>query len=259
MVDRRLVLEHASTGQAHTLSGAELAGDRVLHLLGLMSGHEWQHTLQEPEDAAFTVNGLTVTRSANTGLTDVIEGVTLSLAADAAGKTATLTVSADASSARTAIDTFLTSFNSLQTYLQEKTRVETLTTGSSTTYTRGPLSDESIFSSLRGELFSHFISVAANSGTLQSLREIGIGIDGNLQAKVTDAARLEAALTHDRSQVIGLLDAIMTRFDRALSRFTLPGSGYMAASLQTLDAKITEADRQPPRITAPARTGPRAG
>jgi len=244
VVDRRLVLEHASTGQAYTLSGAELAGDRVLHRLGLMSGHEWQHTLQEPEDVAFTVNGLAVARSANTGLTDVIEGVTLNLAADAAGKTAALTVSADAGSARTAIDTFLTRFNSLQTYLQEKTRVETLATGGGTTYARGPLSGESVFSSLRGELFNHFISAAANSGSLQSLREIGIGIDDNLQAKVTDAARLEAALTRNRSQVIGLLDAIMTRFDRALSRFTQPGSGYMAASLRTLDVEITEADRE---------------
>jgi flagellar hook-associated protein 2 len=244
VVDRRLVLEHASTGSANTLSGAELAGGAVLQKLGLKTGADWTHVLQKAGDAAFTVNGLPVTRAANTGLTDVIEGLTLNLAADAAGKTATLTVGTDTGSARMAIDTFLTRFNSLQTYLQDKTRVDTTTSGGVTTYTRGPLSSDSIFASLRGELFTHFISPASNAGALQSLREIGLSIDDNLQAKVTDSAKLEAALAGNRANVVSLLDAAMTRFDQTLSRFTQAGSGYMQSSLQAMDVEISEADQE---------------
>lgn len=244
VVDRRLVLEHARTGSANTLSGADLAGGTVLQQLGLRSGGDWRHVIQNAGDAAFTVNGLPVTRSANTDLTDVIEGVTLNLAADALGKTATLTISADPSSARAAIDTFLTRFNSLQTHLQDKTRLETTTSGGATTYTRGPLASDSVFSRLRGELFNLFISPASNAGALQSLREIGISIDDNLQARVTDTAKLEAALTGNRSNVISLLDAVMARFDQTLNRFTQAGSGYLASSLQSLDTALSEADRE---------------
>jgi flagellar hook-associated protein 2 len=244
VVDRRLVLEHAHTGSANTLSGTDLAGGTVLQQLGLRSGGNWLNVLQNAGDAAFTVNGLPVTRSANTGLADVIDGVTLNLAADAAGKTATLTVSADSGNARAAIETFLTRFNSLQAYLQDKTRVETITSGGATTYTRGPLASDSVFSSLRGELFNLFISPAGNAGALQSLREIGIVVDDSLQAKVTDANKLEAALTGDRSNVMNLLDAVMARFDRTLSRFTQAGSGYMASSLRSLDTALAEADRE---------------
>lgn len=244
VVDRRLVLEHASTGSANTLSGAELAGGTVLQQLGLKNGGGWLHTLQAADDAAFTVNGLPVTRGANTGLTDVIEGVTLNLAADAPGKTATLSVVADSGSARAAIDTFLTRFNSLQTYLRDKTRVDTITAGGVTTYTRGPLASDSVFSSLRGELFNHFISQINNAGALKGLREIGISIDDNLQARVTDPAKLEAALTGTRANVVSLLDAAMTRFDQTLSRLTQAGSGYMAASLQAMETQLTDADRE---------------
>jgi flagellar hook-associated protein 2 len=244
VVDRRLVLEHASTGSANTLSGVELAGGTVLQQLGLKTSTGWTHVIQNAGDAAFSVNGLPVTRAANTGLTDVIDGLTLNLAADAQGKTATLTVNPDASSARAAIDTFLTRFNSLQTYLQDKTRVDTTTSSGVTTYTRGPLSSDSIFASLRGELFTHFISPASNAGALQSLREIGLSIDDNLQAKVTDSAKLEAALTGNRANVVSLLDAAMTRFDQTLSRFTQVDSGYMAASLQAMETQLTDANHE---------------
>jgi flagellar capping protein FliD len=50
--------------------------------------------LQVAQNAKFQVNGMDVSRASNSNLTDVIDGVTVNLASDAAGKTANLTITA---------------------------------------------------------------------------------------------------------------------------------------------------------------------
>jgi flagellar capping protein FliD len=143
---------------AHKMSPATERRDGADHRPGHPSGQRSTrrrarrrvYTLQEAANAVFKVNGLTVTRSQNSGLTDVITGVTLNLAADAeAGKKATLTVNTDWSAARSAVDSFITKFNEVQTFIALKSSVESTTISGVTTYTRGTLADDNAFGDLR--------------------------------------------------------------------------------------------------------------
>lgn len=229
IVDRQLVLSAGSTGTTYSLSASNIidngAGGTsgVLHDLGILAAGSTNFkyaAIQPASNASMTVNGISVTRSANSGLTDVISGVTLNLAADAGGRSATVTVNKDVSGARTAINNFITQFNSVQTYLEAKTAVTSTTTGDQVTYSRGALADDTVFSELRANLFSKFISEYANSGAYQSLRNIGITIDDNLTASVSDSDKLEQALSSDLDSVTALMDEVMGEFDTTLGRFT---------------------------------------
>jgi flagellar hook-associated protein 2 len=239
VVDRRLVLENANGGSGNLLAASDVSGG-VLTSLGVLSGGAFANVLQTPSNAVFTVNGLPISRTRNTGLDDVIHGITLNLSAAAAGKTFDLDVNADSTPEKTAISAFIEKFNALQSYLEEQTRVEITRSGTENSYYRGPLSGDSVFSDLRSQLFTAFIEPAANAGSFRSLREIGVTIDDNLKASLSDSAKFEAALTNKRGDVVKLLDAAMTKIDTLLGRFTASGSGFMSTQFQSLDTQQAE-------------------
>lgn len=252
VVDNMLILASRSSGAAHQIIASDLTGSVLSDLKILGAGGQegdldatdgFTYTLQKGTDASFKVNDITVTRSSNTSLTNVISGVTLNLAADAEGKTATLTVGSSFSAARSAVDTFIEKFNSLQSYLYQKTAVDSTTVSGVTTYARGALADDNIFSELRGDLF-YTVMTNVESGGLKSLREIGLGLDDNLQASIIDSAKLETALNSDLNNVKTLLDGVMNAIDNKLSRFTGTTSeqGYMDKAISNFTTEISEVD-----------------
>ena len=225
VVGTQLVLTAAHTGTAHTMIYDDQIG------LGFTDTD-----LQTALDAEFLVNDLSFSRSSNTGISDVVIGLTLNFAPDAEGKVATLTVEKDTESLRGTIDTFLESFNSLQTYIQDKTSVEQTGDG---IYTRGSLSNDFIFSDLRSNLFSSFISDYTTTGSFASLRELGITIDDNLNATITDSAALEDALENNLDDVAALLDQVMGDVDSTLDRFT-GADGYLDGAVDTFDDQLSD-------------------
>jgi flagellar hook-associated protein 2 len=242
VVDRQLVLTAKATGLGSAISVSNYAGT-VLNSLGVLTaGGAIKNVMQTAQDAEFVVNGLTVHRGRNTGLSDVISGVTLNLAGDAEGRSATLRVSTDTGPARAALDAFVSKFNAVTSYLQAKSTVSAVTTGATTTYTRGALADDTIFGELRGNLFNLFMSKAANSGPYQYLRDIGLAINDNLQATVVDSAKLEAALSDDLDGTQQLLDIVMDGFNTELNRFTAADKGYLGNASTALSAEIKAAD-----------------
>ncbi len=90
--------------------------NNVLETLGVVTS-SFTQVDQEGNDAEFTVNGLSITRSSNT-ITNVIEGVTLSLrTADNPDTNVTITVSSDRSEATDALENFVDAYNSVITYM----------------------------------------------------------------------------------------------------------------------------------------------
>jgi len=244
IVDRQLVLTAAQTGAAHTIAASDSSGT-VLQTLGLLDGAgAFKHVLQSARDATFTVNGLTVTRSHNTGLDDVIAGVTLNLAADAEGHSATLTVAADTAAVRSKIDAFLAKFNEVQTYLQTKAGVTQNGTGESATYTRGPLADDSLLRRLRTDLFQSLTASVSGlpAGAVSALREIGIDLDDNLNASVTDSAKLEAALSDNFDNVASLFNAVMDRVTNVLTPLTDASHGSINAAIDGYNDEVNSLD-----------------
>ena len=238
VVGKTLVFTAVNTGTKHTMVYSYQAD----------SGGDWGSTPPpspgdwDAKDAVFSVNGISLTRSRNTNLTDVVSGVTLNLAADAEGKSGTLSVNSNTSSARAAIEDFIQKFNNIQMYLESKTGVTALTTGDKTTYTRGSLADETIFSDLRSDLFMAMID-NQSSGVYKNLREIGITINDSLVLTVSDSEALDSALNNNLDAVQSLMDSVMGTIETKLSRFTgVTGesNGYLYAALTNLNQEIND-------------------
>ena len=236
IVDKRLVLENEYGGAGNTIAAADVSGGILQGLGVLAAGGAFAHVLQTPTTASLTVNGLTLTRDHNNGLTDVVNGLTINLAADGLGKSAEITVGSDSTPEKTAVNDFITKFNSLQTYLTQQSAVDVTGAGgaSNTTYSRGPLAGEQVFTELRSSLFTAFIGSSSSTGSLKALRDIGITIDDNLKASISDADKFQDALTTKRGDVIKLLDSVMNSVNTTLGRFTGTG-GYMQQRFSSFD------------------------
>jgi len=222
IVSGQLILTAENTGASYEIRASDLDGN-VLQSLGMLTTEgEFKNEMQVGKDATFTVNGIAVTRSSNSGLTDVISGITLNLASDAEGKSATITVTKTTTSAQDAVSKFVSLFNDLQTYLEGKTGVTATTEddNGNLTYSRGALADDSIFRSLRSDLFAAAINEYDNEGIYSSLREIGITIDDSLSLSISDSDLFESALASKFDDVVSLLDEVMGRVDSLLGQLT---------------------------------------
>lgn len=238
VVDRRLALQTSRSGVLHKLSVADVEGT-FLQDIGLLDSDN-QTFLDQTlgRNSVFTVNNIRVERSSNTGLSDVISGVSLNLAGDAEGKTASLGITADTTNARGAISAFITKFNELQSYLKGKTAV---TKNADGTYKREALAGDGSLKSLSSELYFRFTASAANSGAFTNLRQIGIDLDENLTATVTDFNKLDDALINRLPDVQKVMDAVMSNLNSRLSTYT-GDKGYAATARKSTEDQIEMLD-----------------
>lgn len=245
VVDKQLVLAAKDTGTAHAITAANTTGT-VLQSLGLFTaGGAFKNPLQSAQNASFSVNGIPVTRSRNTGLDDVVTGVTLNLAADAAGQTATLSVARDNSAVKNSVQDLLSQFNSVTAYLQDKTSVTgTGSTAATATYTRGVLADDYAYSSLRSDLLADVSRSISGlpAGTPKTLAEIGITLNDSLQLAISDSSKFDTALTKNATGVKALLQAVADRLDTRLDSFTNVSSGTLALSQRSISNQIQDID-----------------
>ena len=191
--------------------------------------------IQAGTNASFTVNSIAFSTESNTSLTNVIYGVTLNLAADAEGKTATIDVQQDNEAAQSAVEEFVTSFNEAITYIDEHSAVTQEDDG---TYSRGALSTDTVFTELRSKLFYRTLEIYSNSGDFSVLSDIGISLDddaegGALRLAVVDSSKLEEAIESNYSDLTTLLDEVMDGLDTDLDNYT-GASGYVTATASSM-------------------------
>jgi flagellar capping protein FliD len=127
---------------------------------------------------------------------------------------------------KTALDNFLAKFNEALMFLDENTSVTKIADNQ---YTRGGLSEDTIFTDLRSQLFTAFSDQYTDSGgSYESMYEIGLSLDDNLNATISDSTKLENALNNNLDSVKSLLDKVMGAVDSQLGRFTgIEPSGYV--------------------------------
>jgi len=227
VLGNQLMLSAVNTGTKHQMIYSDNAG------LGISDTD-----LTAAKDSIFTVDTLSFTRSGTTNLTDVIYGVTLNLNSDAEGNSAKVTVNSSTNTAKEAINSFISKFNEVQSYLEAKTAVEKV----EDTYIRGTLANDTVFSELRANMFNLLISPVTTSGytgKYQSLYEIGISIDSSLQVSITDSSKLEQALKNNFSDVEKLLEDVMGRVNDTLGRFT-GSSGYLQSAVHNYDNQLKD-------------------
>jgi flagellar hook-associated protein 2 len=185
-----------------------------------------------------------VSRAANSGLTDVISGVTLNLSADASGKTANLTIAGSTDKAVGLMNTLVSSFNAAFTHLSQKLTSTTSTDSATgkTKYTRGALSGDTTMSSLRNDLSYRMNRIYSNSGSFKRLSEIGISFDKD-QKMVIDSTKFVDAIKNHSSDLTALMDASLGEVNTMLAQYS-GTSGMLAGSLKSIDLTRTQIDNR---------------
>jgi len=236
IVAGQLVLTAARSGANHSMLYTDGAG------LG------FDTLLQDAQNAEFTVNGMSVSRSSNTNLTDVVEGLTLSLAGDAEGKSARLSISASADKASGLMTALVGKFNAAMSHLKDKMGSTSSAQDGKTTYTRGALSGETVFSGLRTDMMYRMSRSYVNSGNFKRFEDIGLSFDKDMKLTL-DSAKFSEALKNNTSSVTALLDTGMGEINTLLSRYT-GSSGLLTRTLTSIEAQSKEYDQRISRYNA---------
>jgi flagellar hook-associated protein 2 len=185
----RLVLTSNATGNA-----ADVTQDLDTVLVGL-AVDAGLTAANDSQDASIIVNGLTVTKSSNT-FTDAIPGVTFTIKDDTAAPTVKVTVDDDYSAATSAINTFVSYYNSLAASYDDQFTFD------ESTQTLGVLGSDYGLMSTQSRIKSIVFGVYNNLGNVayESLSDIGISVDENGQMSV-DSSKLSDALANDAAEV----------------------------------------------------------
>jgi flagellar hook-associated protein 2 len=203
--------------------------------LGLTTGS----TLDLGVDATFTVNGGSPISSASNTLdpsTTGIAGLTVGIDSDT---TQTINVAPDTADMSTAINTFITAYNQMQSDITSLTQITTNVNGSVTTATLANNQEVSQWSDdLRNLAFN---AVSGLSGTIKSLSDIGIDFSGTSPTlSVTDQATLTNALTTNPSGVGAFFQSPVTGFAGVFSTYlfnlTFPNTGGIAVETNAINA-----------------------
>lgn len=230
IIANQLVLTSTQTGVNHAMIYTDNAG------LGFNT------LLQDARNAQFQVNGMDVSRASNTDLTDVVEGITLSLAGDAEGKNTRLSISANADKAAGLMNTLVSKFNAAISHLKDKMASTAKTENGEITYTRGILSGETVFSNFRTDMLYRMSRSYTNSGSLKRLEDIGLSFDENMKLTL-DSSKFSEAFKSNTSDVTALLDTGMGEMNTLLSRYT-GSSGLLTQTLSSIETQGKEYDQR---------------
>ena len=151
-------------------------------------------TTQSAQNASFTLDGITITKSNNT-VTDVITGATINLQSAGSG---IVTLSSDQTAIKEKVNAFVDGYNELSAFLDGQQFLDTDT--GSTGLLFGNFTVQNLQQSLRNTLSS---AVPGVSGTFNSLSQIGIRTQSDGTISIDDA-KLTADLNTDIGSVSNL-------------------------------------------------------
>lgn len=198
----RLMISPTQSGTQAAVTNISVSGNSTLgSFLSLGS-----MTQQAASDAQLSVNGVAVTSASNT-VSSVIPGVTLTLGA-ASGTTQTMTISQDTNAASTAINAFVSAYNTLQT------TISSLTAFNSTTEQGSVLTGDSVTRNVQTSLSGIMNFSSIDESAFPTLGSIGIlsNTDGTISV---NQSQLTAALQANPQAVSQLFDG-----PNGLSNFT---------------------------------------
>ena len=241
IINTTLVIERNDTGATDmTIDNVTGTG---LSDLGIFNG-SFMNVLQTSQDLDATVNGVAVGGSVNTGLTTVLEGVTLNFKSEG---TSTLDISRDIDTIQTAFEDFVDSYNAAMELAEDQTKVSLSGSGDRID-DLGVLQGEGAVTSMRfrsrGLITQNFIDpkIAGNFNTLQ---DIGIWTTGDEnRLGVISSDKLKDALENNFDDVEDLIrdfdNGILRSFEDYTDEVRSPVDGTIARRQTSLRNSILD-------------------
>ncbi len=190
-------------------------------------------------NASLTVDGISISSASNT-VTGAVPGLTLNLQSADPGVQISLGVSQDVSSATSAINQFVTDYNSIISSLNSQF---TYTAGSG----EGILATDSTVRTLQTQLLSmlsYTYNPSSGTTTVPNLSSMGISVnnDGTLSV---NSSTLQSSLQNNFNDVQSFfqgsaLNGFANSLDQTLTSFTNAGNGAFTVDLQSIGTQETD-------------------
>lgn len=238
----QLVLTSNKVGAANTISIAATdsdAGDGKD--LTRLSTANFTSVLTA-QDSVIYVDQQKVTRNSNS-LTDVINGVTITLKKADTNTTGTLTVDLDKDSVKSKVNDFVKAYNSLTD------TIKNLSSYDSSTKQGGPLFGDATTRSIQNQLRQTLSNPVVGATNFATLAEIGIKTNKTGQLEV-DSAKLDSVIASDFEAVSILFsstDGIAKRLDTSLTNY-LSSTGSLSSTVDGVNTEIKGINSQRDRL-----------
>jgi flagellar hook-associated protein 2 len=190
-------------------------------------------------NAALSVDGISISSASNT-VSGVIPGLTMNLLSANPGTEVSLGVSQDVSQTTSAINQFVTDYNTAITDLNTQF---TYVAGTG----EGPLATDSTVRNLQTSLLSaldYTYTPATGTTTVPNLSSLGISVqnDGTLSV---DSSALQSTLQNNFSDVQNFFqgtafNGFANSLDQQLTSFISPSDGAFTVDLQSLNSQYTD-------------------
>jgi len=184
-------------------------------------------TLQAGEDAAFTIDGIAMTRSSNT-ITDAIEGVTLHLHGEDPATTVSLSIDRDEEAVTEKVQTFVDAYNSVVDYINDQFEYNALDEEAG-----GVLFGDSQLRSIKNRIQTTVLS--------QQLFNHGVTFsnDGTLEF---DADEFTEALSKDYAGTISKFNGLAQSLQSVLDDLTDSVNGTVTKQIKSVEDQIDTLD-----------------
>lgn len=188
-------------------------------------------------DASLTVDGITISSASNT-VTGVLPGITLNLQSADPGVGVSLSVTPNVASATSAIQQFVTDYNTVITDLN----TQYTDTGSG----EGPLATDSTIRSLQSDVLGaldYTYTPTSGTTTVPNLSSLGITVNNNGTLSV-DTSTLQGALQNNFSDVQSFFqgnsfNGFANSLDQQLTSFISPADGAFTVDLSSMNTEIS--------------------
>lgn len=189
-------------------------------------------------NASLTVDGISVASATNT-VTGAIPGVTLSLLSADPGVQVSLGVAPDASQIQSALQQFVTDYNTVISELSAQF------TFSGTS--EGVLATDSTVRALQNDVLSalgYTYTPASGTTTIPNLSSLGISVD-NTGKLTLNTATLQSAVKNNFGDVQSFFqgtsrNGFANSFDQQLTSFISPSDGAFTVDLQSMNGQIAD-------------------
>lgn len=191
------------------------------------------------QDAVVNVDGIPYQSSTNL-VSGAVSGVTLNLASASPDTDVTLTVSPDASSVASALNTFVTDYNAVIS------AVNAQFTYSASTNSAGILSGDSAVREVQQSLLSLTAFSMPGNGAITSLRSLGVEMqdDGTLSINSSNLNSALAANFSDLANFFQGSNSFGTVLGTTLTALNSPVNGPLALDLQSVQATSQDLTNQ---------------
>jgi len=210
-INDRVVLTNKTTGDVG-LAVTEASGG-LMDALGLSSGS----TLDRGLNARYTVNGGAEISNTSNTLEAASHGVTGLSVTARTQSSETISVTANTSAMRSAIDTFITKFNAVQTYIDEQTKITTSNGKVTASLMSNNREIQGWAQTLRTTAFA---AVSGLGGSIKRLENLGIDfVAGTSTLSVKNASKLDGALRDFAPEIETFFNQASTGFAAKFDSF----------------------------------------